>query len=192
MKYAASLKEVYRYYPKGKSPFQSKTDYDLIYLNRIKSVQDLKRALAEEWSLFVSAVRERIPGHKVTDQSALFHDKFCNYLDYYPAEGKGLFKVHVLLSVLQPYHTILVTDFLGFDGVKMLDYDEFCINNERRHQQYLEEIRQIQSLLETLFDTKTVYYRDLSKIRVPDVSLKTKKANVNLFDLVFTNYFTNF
>ncbi|ANH82633.1 hypothetical protein A8C56_18110 [Niabella ginsenosidivorans] len=192
MKYMASFKEIYRYYPKGRSPFHSKEDYDQIYLNRKKSVQSLKGAIAEEWSTFVNAVRERVPGHVVTDQSALFHDKFCNYLDYYPVEGKGLFKVHVLLSVLQPYHTILVTDFFGFDGVKMLDYDEFCINNETRHQQYLNEIRDIQSLLEKLFDTKTVYYRDLSKIRVPDVSLKTKKANVNLFDLVFTNYFTNF
>lgn len=186
------LKKIYDHYPKGLSPLVDQQEYERVYARRKRSVRMLKQVLEEQWNGFVRTLGETLTRYELKDRTDLFHNKFCYYLDCPSKEGRGLFKIHVLLSVLMPWHSIVVTDFLGLNGTAMMDHDQFCLNDERRHQQYEEDIRTIDRLLRAAFQTEPVLFRELNKVQVPGAYLQTKKANVNMFDLVFTNYFTNF
>jgi len=186
------LKKIYAHYPKGVTPLVDQQEYERVYARRKRSVRMLKQALEEQWNGFVRTLGEALTRYELDDRTDLFHNKFCYYLDCTAKEGRGLFKIHVLLSVLMPWHSVVVTDFLGLNGTSMMDHDQFCLNDEKRHQQYLENIRMIDALLCSSFRTELVLFRELNKISVPGAYLQTKKANVNMFDLVFTNYFTNF
>ncbi|MCF3111295.1 hypothetical protein LL912_21085 [Niabella sp. CC-SYL272] len=184
--------KIYDHYPKGITPLVDRQEYERVYARRKRSVKMLKQALEEQWNGFVQALDEILTRYELKDRTDLFHNKFCYYLDCTSKEGRGLFKIHVLLSVLMPWHSIVVTDFLGLNGTAMMDHDQFCLNDGKRHQQYLKDIGMINYLLRESFQTEMVLFRELNKVPVPGAYLQTKKANVNMFDLVFTNYFTNF
>ncbi|MBZ4188567.1 hypothetical protein [Niabella beijingensis] len=192
MNTSSFLKEVYNHYPKGLTPLVDRQEYEEVYARRKRSVRALKEALGEQWEAFRQALAAGLTRYELNDRTDLFHNKFCYYLDCTSKEGRGLFKIHILLSVLMPWHSIVVTDFLGLNGTAMLDHDQFCLNNETKHRQYLETVKTINRLLGTFFNTRQVLFRELNKVPVPGAYLQTKKANVHLFDLVFTNYFTNF
>ncbi|AHF17722.1 hypothetical protein [Niabella soli] len=186
------VKKVYDYYPKGLTPAADQVGYDRAYARRKRSARIMKERLSPQWEAFMRALKERFPPHQLKDQTELYLNKFCFYLDYASNENRGLFKVHILLSVLMPWHSIVVTDFMEYNGAMLLDHDQFCLNNEAGYRRYQEEIALIDQLLKSHFKTELVLYRDLNKIMMPGAYLKTKKANVNMFDLVFANYFTNF
>lgn len=186
------LKKIYDHYPKGLTPLVDRQEYEQVYARRKRSVRMLKQALEQQWNGFVRTLGETLSRYELKDRTDLFHNKFCYYLDCPSKEGRGLFKIHVLVSVLMPWHSIVVTDFFGLNGTAMMDHNQFCLNDEKRHQQYKEDIRIIDRLLRVSFQTEPVLLRELNKVQVPGAYLQTKKANVNLFDLVFTNYFTNF
>ncbi|WP_300603108.1 hypothetical protein [Niabella sp.] len=184
--------KIYDHFPKEVTPLADRQEYERVYARRKRSVRTLKEGSMTQWKEFVQLLGENLLRYELKDQTELFHNKFCYYLDCTSKEGRGLFKIHVLLSVLMPWHSIVVTDFLGLNGSAMMDHDQFCLNDEKRHRQYLEDIGMIDQLLRESFQTKAVLFRELNKVPVPGAYLQTKKANVNLFDLVFTNYFTNF
>lgn len=186
------VKRIYDYYPKGLTPALDKAEYDRAYAKRKRSARAMKERRGPQWTSFKQALKEQFPQHNLKDQTALYHNKFCFYLDYTPSENRGLFKIHILVSVLLPWHSIVVTDFFEYNGAMLLDHDQFCLNNEAGHCRYQKEIRIIEELLKAHFHTEPVLYRDLNKIMMPGAYLNTKKANVNMFDLVFANYFTNF
>lgn len=77
-----------------------------------------------------------------------------------------------------PWHSIVVTDFMEYNGAMLLDHDQFCLNNEAGYRRYQEEIALIDQLLKSHFKTELVLYRDLNKIMMPGAYLKTKKQTL--------------
>lgn len=185
------VNKVYTYYPKHHSPFS--TDYDFTKEVRQKTmhIPQLKAEVRAAWHYLIQCLQQDLDHYGIMDESAAFDKDFCNYLMYNTKSETGLFRVHLLLSVLEPVHAILISLYSGPDNNHIItcDYDEEVITRDGSRQAIMNDVVKVNGRVGEIFKTQEIKMRVLSSIVVQDIATQSKaKGTVTLFDCLFTDH----
>ncbi len=186
------LHTIYKYFPKGLMFADIEYDNSSQTRLKLKMINSKKR---ENYVLFAKLVN-RLRGEVsegIINQSPLFDKEFCNYLMFDIKVGKFFFRFHILLSFLEPFHSIVITcynqDFnkLIFTG----DFEEIKTKNyfsDREEEIVLSKVKIIEEEITNIFQTTDVKMSELLDI-IPDIETGGKElGEVTFFDCLFTNF----
>lgn len=200
------LDKIYTYYPKNcrDEEFDSSAETVL----KLAAIQKLKADFKMKWEGVIHSMEDKLIKPSlyshltIVDQSAIYDRQFCNYITYSTNNGGLHIRMHLLVSLLHPLHTILVSVFHMSEKEPPVisDYTEITnyIDIDSIQKELIENKAVIiNNLVTQSLGTKQIKMIDLKneivpyiELEVPDTGVQNRKnGEVTLFDCLFTNFF---
>lgn len=192
-KYNFLLKKIYTYYPKN-CPVSEEFERTPETKLKLKTINNAKTDFEPQWKKLIHILQEKITGYSLSDESAIYDREFCNYAVYLLSEEDLLFRIHLLVSMLNPYHIILISGYRPIDdNLSIIGDFEYVEKNSSLNDVQLirikKEVAIVDCVVKKNIRTEAVKMNELKSIIVPHIEIEDKKmGEVTLFDCLFTTF----
>lgn len=183
--------KLYEYFPKDHSPFSNTYSKTKEAQLKDRVIYTLKKDAVHKWNTLINLIEVDLGHSSLVDHTPQLENNFCNYSTCIHVFEKMIFRIHILVCLLEPFHTILVSSYsLPNQNYRLTTSarDVSAHINSVDSQAIVTALRceDINIRIEQIFQSNFIEMSTLQDVIISDIALQNKnKGTVNLFDCLF-------